>query len=423
MTKFFPLLFLVLSLPTFAEIPALSIEKIKTKLNKDYESLFTFYKDLHQFPELSNEEKNTAKKMADAWRALGIDVTENIGGFGVVGLIKNGKGPVGMLRTELDALPMEEETGLPYKSKVKGVMHSCGHDVHMTSLMGVSQFLVSHKDLWSGTIVLVAQPSEEKIDGARRMIEDGLFKRFPKPDYGIALHTHIDFPAGNVYYKAGPTYASSDSIDVTFKGKGGHGALPHLAIDPFVMTAELTLKLQTLVGREVDPVQPALISIGSIHGGTKHNIIPDTAKMELTLRTFNEDVRAQLKKRTTEVAEGIAKTNKAPAPEVKFPQGTGFTYNDPELMAKLVPAFQEGLGSDKVHEAPQIMPSEDFNEYGRAGKFPTVIYWIGPQDPKSKGPFYVNHNSKYAPDFKNSIHAGVLSMSMAVLKMNAAAKK
>ena len=402
-------------------IPALA-DQHEARLQKDIaervERLYGFYKDLHMNPELSGEEKRTASKVAAAWKKIGLEVTEKVGGHGVVGVFKNGPGPVTMLRAEMDALPVKEETGVSFASKRSGVMHACGHDLHLTNLLGVAQWLVENKKLWTGTLVFVAQPAEENLRGAKAMIQDGLFTRFPKPSVALAAHTFGDKKSGSVLYRPGPAFASSDSGDVEIFGKGGHGAFPHNAIDPFIISSEFILKLQTLLGRETDPLQSKVISVGSVQGGTKHNIIPPSVKIQITLRTFDEDLREQLKKRIVELAEGVATTNKAPKPTVDYIQGTPPVVNDEKLMTKMKSAFVGALGDNRVEEIPPMMSSEDFAYYGRMGGFPTAFYLLGVRDPKSEGPFYFNHHPKFLPAYHQTVETGMLSMIAAVLSLN-----
>ncbi len=288
------------------------------------DDLVGLYTHLHTHPELSSQEVETSKRMADELQKSGAAVTTGVGKLGVVGVLKNGAGPVVLVRTDMDALPVVEETGLPYASKVTtrdkagrevGVMHACGHDIHMTSFIGTARWLADHRDSWSGTVVLVAQPAEEAVDGARGMLRDGLYTRFPKPDFALALHCRPDEPVGTVRYCSGPTLASSTSISIVIRGKGGHGAWPHRTIDPIVLAALVVLDLQTIVSREVEPGEPAVLTVGSIHGGTKHNIIPDEVKLQLTLRSFSEPVRQQLiagiSRRVRALAECIKRRRRA----------------------------------------------------------------------------------------------------------------
>ena len=315
--------------------------------------LVSLYMHLHTHPELSRQEVETSKRIADELTKAGAEVTPNVGKLGVVGVLKNGDGPVVLVRTDMDALPVVEETGLPYASKVKardktgrevGVMHACGHDIHMSSFIGTARWLAEHRDRWSGTVVMVAQPAEETVGGARAMLDDGLYSRFPKPDFALALHCRPDQPAGTVGYCSGPALASSTSVSITIRGKGGHGAWPHRTIDPIVLAALLIVDLQTIVSREVEPSEPAVVTVGSIHGGTKHNIIPDEVKLQLTLRSFSEPVRQQLIAGIKRRAIALAQAHQAPEPTVEVEEGTPPTINTPALVERVVPAFVEALG-------------------------------------------------------------------------------
>ncbi len=286
-----------------AQTAASKCGPLDTWLMAHQAELVGLYTHLHTHPELSFQERETSKRMAEELKKTGADVTTGVGKLGVVGIIKNGPGPVVLVRTDMDALPVVEETGVPYASKVKahdklgrevGVMHACGHDIHMTCFIGIAQWLAENKDRWAGTVVMVAQPAEEAVDGARGMLDDGLYSRFPKPDFALALHCRADEPVGTVQFCSGPALASSTSVTITIRGKGGHGAWPHRTIDPIVLASLVVLDLQTIVSREVEPSEPAVLTVGSIHGGTKHNIIPDEVKLQLTLRSFSETVRQQL---------------------------------------------------------------------------------------------------------------------------------
>ncbi len=267
------------------------------------EELVQLYRHFHQHPELSFQEKETAARLAQELKSAGYDVTTGVGGTGVVGLLKNGPGPTLMLRTDLDALPVTESTNLAYSSKVKvkqpsgtetGVMHACGHDIHITNLIGVARYLAANRDRWSGTLMLIGQPAEEVGNGAKKMLDDGLFEKFPKPDYAVALHVDGSLATGKVGYRAGFAQANVDSVDITLHGRGGHGAAPHTTVDPVVMAAKLILDLQTLVSRETNPIEPAVVTVGSIHAGTKHNIIPEDCKLQLTVRSYSDKVREHL---------------------------------------------------------------------------------------------------------------------------------
>lgn len=374
---------------------------VRELIGQQQDHLLAFYRDLHENPELSKEEKRTSEKVAAEFRALGFEVIEHIGGYGVAGILKNGSGPVTWMRSELDALPVPEETGLPYKSKNPGKMHACGHDFHATSLVGTAAVMAKMKSAWKGTLVFVAQPAEEGADGAQAMINDGVFKKLPKPDHLMALHTLGQFKKGTLGITSGYALANVDSIDVVFKGRGAHGSTPEKGIDPFIMAAEFTLKLQTLIGREKEASKPAVLSVGSIHGGTKHNIIPEDVKLQLTMRTYDPDLRAKLKKRVVEVAQGIAKTSGAPDPKVDFVESTEATYNDPVFAERIFGVFTKAFGKDVAVKTEPIMGGEDFGLFGKVSKVPSLMFFVGERDEKQ--PSVSNHSPKYAPDLKETL--------------------
>jgi hippurate hydrolase len=394
--------------------------------------LVELYTQLHTHPELSFQEHETSKRLAKELRKTGADVTTGVGKLGVVGVIKNGAGPVVLVRTDMDALPVVEETGIPYASKVKtrdklgrevGVMHACGHDIHMTCFIGTAEWLAANKDRWSGTVVMVGQPAEEAVDGARGMLNDGLYSRFPKPDFALALHCRADESVGNVQFCSGPALASSTSVSVTIRGKGGHGAWPHRTVDPIVLASLVVLDLQTIVSREIEPSEPAVLTVGSIHGGTKHNIIPDEVKLQLTLRSFSEAVRQQLiagiKRRVT----ALAQAHQAPEPVVEIEESTPPTINTPSLVERIVPAFVEVLGPSHVKPAKPVMGAEDFGLFSE-GNVPIFMFWLGTLSPerieaaKSKdGALPALHSSKYYPEPAASIATGVRAMTAAIAKL------
>ena len=400
-----------------------------------YPELETLYVDLHRSPELSLREVETAAKMAERLRALGFDVTTGVGGTGVVGVLRNGKGPAVMLRTDLDALPIEEKTGLAYASKVTvvdaggatvPVMHACGHDLHMTVWVGTATLLSKARSRWRGTLIMVGQPAEEKGAGARMMLADGLFERFPKPDYALAIHNDAGMPAGKVGWVAGHAFANVDTVDVVIYGKGGHGAYPQNAIDPVVIAARTVVALQTIVARENNPLDPAVITVGSIHGGTKHNIIPEEVKLELTVRSYKEDVRARLLAAIARVVKAEAAAAAAPKePLVEHHQGEsiGALYNDPALTKRLVEALGRGLGAARLEERPPVMGGEDFGEYGRAG-VPLTMFWVGAVDPKTYADAKAanralpsNHSALFAPAPAPTIKTGIETLTLAALEL------
>ncbi len=390
------------------------------------------YKHLHTHPELSFQEHQTAARMAEELKKAGAEVTTGVGKVGVVGLLRNGPGPVVLVRTDMDALPVTEETGLPYASRQKatdkagrtvGVMHACGHDVHMTCFVGTARWLADHKDRWSGTVLLVAQPAEEAIGGARAMLDDGLYSRFPRPDFALALHCTADQPTGTVHYCPGPMLASSTSVLITIRGKGGHGAWPHRTVDPIVLASLVVLDLQTIVSREVPPGDPAVVTVGSIHGGTKHNIIPDEVKLQLTLRAFSEVVRQQLLDGIGRRVEGLAQAHQAPKPSVEVEESTPPTINSPELVERVVAAFRDALGPDHAMKTSPVMGAEDFGLFGEP-KIPICMFWIGTMDParletarSRKEALPALHSSKYYPDPGPSIETGIRAMTSAVVKL------
>ncbi|HEY7329920.1 MAG TPA: amidohydrolase [Gemmataceae bacterium] len=408
---------------------------VKERLDSDYERLDALYKHLHANPELSLHEARTSARLAQELKEIGFDVTERVGGYGVVGVLKNGDGPTVMVRTDMDALPVVERTGLPYASKVRtrdknenevGVMHACGHDMHMTCWVGTARLLAGMKDRWKGTLVFIGQPAEEIGAGARMMLEAGLFKKFPKPDYGLALHCAANVPHGSLVYSEGLALANVDSVDILVRGKGGHGAYPHTTIDPIVLAARIVLDLQTLVSRENNPVDPAVVTVGSIHGGSKHNIIPHEVRLQLTVRSTKDSVRQHLLDGIKRISDAAAKGAGAPPPEVKVnpAEFTPALYNDPELTRKTMALFKDVLGSDKVVSRPPSMGGEDFSRYGRAN-VPVCLFWLGTVDPKriaeserdETKPLPSLHSDLFAPVPEPTIKTGVLAMSMAVLNV------
>ena len=367
--------------------------------------LKAFYKDLHENPELSGEETRTASKVAAEFKRIGLEVTERIGGTGVVGVLKNGKGPVTMVRAELDALPVPENTGARFASRAPGKMHACGHDSHETIMLGAATALAQSKSQWQGTLIFLAQPSEEKINGALAMIKDRLFEKIPKPDYILALHTTGLVARGKVAIVTDYALANADAIEITFRGVGTHGSRPENGIDPIVEAAEFILKSQTILGREKAATKPAGMTIGSIHGGTRGNIISEEVKLQLTMRTFDPEVRSFLKKRVTEIANGIAKTNRAPSPTIAVVESTDATYNDPELSSRMKRAIERRLGPGALAETAPIMASEDFGQFAKAAKAPAMLLWLGERNPEQ--PDVANHSPKYLPDFEKTFELGV----------------
>jgi amidohydrolase len=415
-------------------------------IDRDLASLVATYKTLHAAPELSHHEEKTSAFFANQLRSLGFTVTERIGkyenpdwtSYGVVAVMKNGAGPTVLLRTELDALPVDEKTGLLYASKVKtkneagqdvSVMHACGHDIHITNMLGTAKMLSQLKDKWSGTLVLIGQPAEEVVDGARAVLRDGLYERFPKPDYVIALHDAADLEAGKVGYTAGYALASATSVDIKIRGLGGHGARPDTTKDPIVVAAEVILALQTIVSRENSPLDPVVVTVGSIHGGTKHNIIPDEVDLQLTVRAYKEEVRKRVLASIERITKGIAVAAGIPedrAPIVKFSetQYTPATFNDPKLTARLAAAFASALGQGNVVELPPVMMSEDFGYLSLDQKIPATMFTLGAVDPakvkqsKETGtPLPSLHSALFAPLPEPTLRTGIKAMTSAVLEL------
>jgi amidohydrolase len=403
-------------------------------------SLVELYTHLHQHPELSFHEKETAAKLISELKPLGFEVAPNVGGHGFVAVMKNGPGPTVMVRTDLDALPVVENTGRPYASKVRttdeygndvGVMHACGHDIHMTSFVGTARVLTKLKDQWSGTLVMIGQPAEERGAGAKAMLDDGLFTRFPRPDYVLGLHTDAALETGRVGYHSGYALANVDSVDVTIRGVGGHGAYPHNTKDPIVIAAQVILALQTIVSREVRPIDSAVVTVGSIHGGAKHNVIPDEVKLQLTVRSYTDAVRRQILDAIQRITVGIARAAGVPAdrePTVKVleEEYTPATYNNPELVSRLLPVWKRMFSEDKVVERDAEMGGEDFSRYGREEpRVPIFIFRVGTIDAarmaaaaKPGGaPLPSLHSALFWPVPDTTIETGVKAMSAAVLEL------
>ena len=391
----------------------------------------SFYVELHEHPELSGHEVHTASALAARLRAAGYDVTEHVGNTGVVAILKNGSGPTIMLRTELDALPVEEKTGLPYASKVHStddagrdvpVMHACGHDLHMAALIGTAEVMAKTRGSWHGTLMLIGQPAEETISGAEGMIRDGLFTRFPKPDVAVALHVGNGLPAGMVSITPGVYNTNSDSVRITIYGKGGHGAMPNTTVDPIVIAARTILALQTIVSREVRPGEMAVVTVGYIRAGTKNNIIPDQAEMGITVRTFKQDVRKQVLASIARITKAEAAAAGAPRePSIERYEGTDLVYNDPELAERLRAALEAALGKKNVVTAEPIPPSEDFSYFVEQG-VPGFYFSLGGADPekfaqaKASGTqLPSNHSPLFAPDVDPALRTGITA-ELAVLR-------
>jgi hippurate hydrolase len=413
-------------------------------IDRDIASWLTTYRNLHQAPELSHREEKTSAFVAGELRKLGFTVTEHIGkyqnaqwnGYGVVAVMKNGPGPTVLVRTELDALPVEEKTGVAYASLVKtkndagvevSVMHACGHDMHMTSFLGTAKMLTELKSRWSGTLIMLGQPAEETGDGANAMLRDNLYTTFPKPDFAIALHDKPELETGKVGYTPGYAMASATSIDIKIRGVGGHGSAPETTKDPIVVAAQVVMALQTIVSRENSPLEPAVVTVGSIHGGTRYNIIPDEVNLQLTVRTYKEEVRKHILASIERIVKGVAMTAGIPedrAPVVKVSEGTGSTYNDPQLIERLVVTFKQALGEENVVKMPPMMASEDFGYFSMDQKIPTTIFWLGASDPakvkasRESGVALPGlHSALFAPVPEPTLRTGVKAMTSAVIDL------
>ena len=410
-------------------------------------SLLAIYKYIHTHPELSGYEERTAALVAKELRAVGCQVTEHLGkyenskleGYGVVGVMKNGDGPTVLVRTDMDALPVEEETGLPYASKTIAkndegkdvhVMHACGHDAHMAAFVGTARALAKLKDQWHGTILFVAQPAEETGNGARALLKDGLYEKFGKPNFALGFHDKADLETGHIGVTEGYTYANVDSVDVAVRGVGGHGAYPHKTKDPIVLAAEMINAWQTIVSRENNPLDPIVVTVGSIHGGTKHNIISDEVKMQLTVRTYKAETRQGVLAAIERIAKGIAAAggvppDRAPIVSVSKDQFTPATYNNPELTKRLIAVWKNSLGNENVQIVDPTMGGEDFSEYSLPDhSIPAVDFHIGAVEPakiaeyKQAGKELPSlHSSKFAPVPEPTIRTGVIGMTAAVLEV------
>jgi amidohydrolase len=433
--KFFCALFAILTTVAFAQGPANSKE-----VDSVYSDAHALYLDLHQNPELSGHETQTAQKLATHLRGAGYEVTEHVGGTGVVAVLKNGAGPTVLLRTELDGLPVEEKTGLPYASKVHTkddagsdlpVMHACGHDLHMAAILGTAEIMARNKNTWHGTLVLIGQPAEETISGADAMLRDGLFTRFPKPDVAVALHVGNNLPAGMASITPGIYNTNADSLRITIYGKGGHGSMPQATIDPIVIAARTILTLQTIVSREIKPGEMGVVTVGYLHAGLKNNIIPDQAEMGITVRTYKQDVRKQILAAITRIAKAEAAAGGATRePLVERYEGTDAVYNDPALAERLRAPLEAALGKKNVVTEGPISPSEDFSYFIAQG-VPGFYFSLGGADPEKYAEAKVagtrlpsNHSPLFAPDVDPALHAGIAA-EVAVLRnlMNVSAEE
>jgi amidohydrolase len=400
-----------------------------------YPELRAFYEDLHRNPELGYQEVRTSARLAEKLRALGYEVATGVGKTGVVAVLKNGKGPTVLLRADMDALPVTEKTGLPYASvatakndagETVNVMHACGHDIHVTTLVGAASLLVALKGEWRGTVILVGQPAEEGGGGASAMLKDGLFERFGRPDYVLALHDVPYLPAGSLGITPGNSHANSDRVDITVYGRGGHGSAPHLTVDPIVIAARIVVALQTIASRETDPREPVVVTVGSIQGGNTYNVIPDEATLKLTVRTLKPEVRERVLSAIARIAKAEAAAAGAPKEPLVAVQPGGYVnvYNDPELAKRVSAAFEANFGKEKVSSPPPTMAGEDFGDFGRAANAPSLIFFLGatPQarfDAAGGDPTKLPslHSPLWAPDPEPTIKMGSAALALAAIEV------
>jgi amidohydrolase len=421
-------------------------QSLDSMLDREIAQLVSTYKMLHAAPELSHHEEKTSAFLATQLRALGFTVTERIGkyegadftGYGVVAVMKNGAGPTVWVRTDLDGLPVEEKTGLPYASTVKtknetgqdvSVMHACGHDIHITNMIGTARILAQLKDQWHGTLVMIGQPAEETVTGARAMLADGLYTRFPKPGFVLALHDSADVEAGKITFCPGYAMASSTSVDLVIRGLGGHGSKPEATKDPVVIAAQTILALQTIISRENSPLDPAVVTIGSIHGGTKRNIIPDEVVLQLTIRTYKEEVRQHILASIERIAKGIVAAagvpdDRAPILRVIESEGAPSLYNDPQLTERITNAISRVIGPENVIKVNPLMASEDFGRLSLDHQIPAFMFWLGAIEParveasrKSGKPLPSLHSSLFEPQPEPTLRTGIKAMTSAVLEL------
>jgi len=449
----------LIAVSALAFVSAANANDLEIAVAQDYPYVFDLYKHFHQNPELSFLESESAKRMTAELEGLGFTVTQGVGdgwtrkkakadageirdgvgGYGFVAIMENGDGPTLMIRADMDALPLEEKTGLSYAStktatdylgQTAPVMHACAHDSHMAIMIGTARRLVAMKDQWSGTLMLVGQPAEEIGLGALAMLDDGLYKRFAKPDYNLALHTSGWDAAGDITYTPGYALANVDSVDIKVKGIGAHGSAPHMGKDPIVVAAHIVTALQTLVSREVNPLESGVVTVGSLQGGYKHNIIPDEANLKITVRSYDDGVRQQLLDGIKRIAIAQARSAGLPddlMPEVKIESDyTPSTYNDPALTTRVMAAVSQSLGEARVYERPPSMGGEDFSQYSRTEEgVPSLIFWVGGADPKAfkaamdgKGPLPpANHSPFFAPVIEPALKTGVQAMTAGALSL------
>ncbi|QVM82442.1 amidohydrolase [Novosphingobium decolorationis] len=422
---------------TSSPVAAQGDNAVAQAIAADMPALMDIYRDLHAHPELSMQETRSAGIMAKAAREAGFEVTEGVGGTGIVAVMRNGEGPTVLIRADMDGLPVTEQMGLPFASKMKGVstagvesgiMHACGHDTHMTAWIETARLLAARREAWSGTLVMVGQPAEEMGTGARAMLADGLYSRFPKPDYALAFHDSAGMEAGKVGAAVGWALANVDSVDILVKGRGGHGAYPHTTIDPIVLASSIVMKLQTLASREIDPKDPVVVTVGSFHAGTKHNVISSSAKLELTVRSYSDETRAKLLEGIQRIARGEALAAGVPEedlPEVSWKElYTRATWNSPEFTEETLGRLQAKMGTDKVGELPSVMGGEDFGEYRRADEenIKSIIFWVGGvpeaayKAAQEGGPPLPSlHSAFWAPEADKVIGSGAETLTLTAL--------
>ncbi len=436
--KLLPALFSLLLAVSSVAHAADAQPAVRARVDAELPRLLALYQHLHANPEISFQEVKTAARVADELKQAGFDVTTQVGGHGLVGVLKNGPGPTVLVRTDLDGLPVLEETGLPYASKArtkddKGndvpTMHACAHDIHMTSFIGTARVLATLRDRWSGTLVFIGQPAEERVGGAKKMLAEGLYTRFPRPDFCLALHAASDLPAGMVGHTEGFALANADTVDILVRGVSGHGAWPHTAKDPIVLSAQIILGLQTIVSRETSPTDPAVVTVGSIHGGTKHNIIPDEVRLQLTLRSYSDEVRENSIAALKRIVRGQALA--AGVPEKLMPtvevsdEGAKSTYNDPALTKRVMGGIGRWLGDGNLVAKKPVMGAEDFGLFGRVEpRIPICIFWLGTitkesvtESIKTGKTLPSLHSSKFAPVPEPTLKTGVTAMTAAVLEL------
>lgn len=405
-----------------SEIPKLLLSQIASPTNPSPPPIQAhqfghwedFYYDIHRHPETGQKESRTASKLAKELKKIGFQVTTGVGGKGVVAVFKNGEGPTALIRTEMDALPIQEETGLPYASQTPKVMHACGHDLHMAVFLGTAAKLIELKKNWKGTLVMIGQPAEEPGTGAKAMVDDGLFTRFPKPNWALALHASSSLPAGTVSYHSGYSLAHVDSVDITLHGKGGHGAQPKDAINPILIAASVVQELKKIADG-LDPAQ-GVMSIGSIQSGETYNVIPEEAHLKLTVRYYEDSIGNPLKSRINEVTEKVSETMKAPTkPDIVYSNPVPAVYNDPAIGELLVPLFQHLFGPEQVVASQRKMYGEDFGVFTIEGGFPTFLFGLGSQQPSEKSRWAMAHSSHFAPAVEPTLETGITAMTQAAL--------